>query len=65
MADNPNYVQKNGGWVRNSNAPDEGHKSRLNWKRQENLQKIREGVAEARQKQNQRNEEYRRTHGNA
>ena len=64
MADNPNYQQQNGGWVRNPNAPDAGHKSRINWDRMKSVENAQEAVRKQREIQNQRNEEYRRTHGN-
>lgn len=63
MADNSNYQEVNGGLWRKPEAPDARHKSRLNWKRQENLDAIRQGISELRRRQNERNEEYRRRHG--
>ena len=62
MQDNPNYVLVNSEWVRRPDAPDAKHKSRVDFNRMDNLEQIRAAIAEARKKQNQINEEYRRSH---
>lgn len=59
---NSNYEESDDGYVRRNDAPDAKHKSRISWRRMENLQTIRSSVSELRRKQNERNEEYRRTH---
>ena len=63
MQGNPNYELVNGVWVRKPDAPDAKHKSRVDWPRVQSVQNARQSVAELREQQNQRNEEYRRSHG--
>lgn len=61
---NSNYEERNGGMWRKPEAPDARHESRIKWKRQENLEVIRQSISELRRRQNERNEEYKRRHGN-
>lgn len=63
MPDNPNYHQTSQGWERKPNAPDAGHKSRVDWNRQQNLANIRQGIADGRAKQNAINEAHKQKHG--
>ena len=62
--DNSNYQETDERYERRPGAPDAKHKSRISWIRVRNLERIRQDIAELRERQNQRNEEYRRTHGN-
>jgi hypothetical protein len=63
MPTNPNYHETSDGWERKSDAPDAKHPSRINWDRIQRVNDARQGVSDLRQKQDQRNEEYRRKHG--
>jgi hypothetical protein len=59
---NPNWKETPEGYVRDENAtPTKGQP--INWNRADSVQQIRQSVAELREQQNQRNEEYRRKHG--
>ena len=62
MPTNDNYVETKDGWVRRDNVPD-AQRSRVKWDRLKNIEAARQSVAELREQQNQRNEEYRKRHG--
>lgn len=60
---NPNYEETAEGWQRKPDAPDAKHTSRIDWHGGDSLRNAREGVSDLRQKQDERNEEYKRKHG--
>jgi hypothetical protein len=60
---NSNYRETPDGWERRPDAPDVKSPSRINWGRVQSVNNARQGVSELRQRQNERNEEYRRKHG--
>lgn len=60
---NSNYQETEEGWSRRDDAPDAQHTSRINWGRVESVSNARQGVSDLRQKQNERNEEYKRSRG--
>ena len=64
MPDNPNYEERGDGAWRKENAPDANPKYRRDWlQRKLDIRELtRQGVSDLRQKQNERNEEYRRRH---
>jgi hypothetical protein len=64
MSGNSNYEETESGWNRKPTAPDAKHKSRINWLRVESVDNARSGVSELRKRQNERNEEHRKKHGN-
>lgn len=55
------WEEKEDGWHRRDDAPPS--KPTIDWGRRESVQNAREGVSDLRQKQNERNEEYKRKHG--
>lgn len=59
---NPNWVETDQGWERNpSGSSAQG--SSPNWGRADSVKNAREGVQDLRERQNQRNEEYKKKHG--
>lgn len=62
MPTNSNYQETNEGWERKSDAPNAQHESRINWGRVDSVNNARQGVSDLREKQNQRNEEHRKSH---
>ena len=62
MPTNNNYEERDGGMWRKKSAPDAKHESRINWGRLSSVKEARESVSELRQRQNERNEEYKRSH---
>jgi hypothetical protein len=62
MTTNDKYHETEEGFFRNEKTPDV-KRSRLHWSRLKSLEEIRRAISDLREKQNQRNEQYRRSHG--
>lgn len=64
---NPNYVQKNGGWVRNPNAPNvkvtTPAQSHIKWDRMKSIENMRKQIQQQRQNQNAVNQAHKQKHG--
>ncbi len=58
---NPNWIETEEGWERNpSGTPAQG--VQIDWGRIDSVKEAREGVSDLRERQNQRNEEYKKNH---
>ena len=58
---NPNWIETDEGWERNPSSNQQG--ANINWERVESVRSAREGGSDLRERQNQRNEEYKKSRG--